>query len=98
MFNLYYTSPMTDDTKLKVFKALADPTRLDMVRTLVAGGGQSSCGKVSVCSSLSQPAMSHHFGKLVEAGVLIDHKDGTQKYYKVNYDLLDSVGIDAKKL
>lgn len=89
---------MTDDTKLKIFKALADPTRLDMVRTLVAGGGQSSCGKVSSCSSLSQPAMSHHFGKLVEAGVLIEHKDGTQKYYQVNYDLLASAGINAQQL
>lgn len=89
---------MTDDTKLKVFKALADPTRLDMVRTLVADGGQSSCGHVSSCSSLSQPAMSHHFGKLVEAGVLVDHKDGTQKYYKVNYELLQAVGIDPTKL
>jgi DNA-binding transcriptional ArsR family regulator len=89
---------MTDDSKLKVFKALADPTRLDIVRTLIRQGGQSSCGDVSHCSSLSQPAMSHHFGKLVEAGILTDHKDGTQKYYMVNYDLLSNTGLDPQKL
>lgn len=89
---------MNDDASVKIFKALADPTRLEMVRTLVAEGGQSSCGAVSSCTSLSQPAVSHHFGKLVDAGVLTDRKDGTQKYYEVNYDLLASVGIDAHKL
>jgi DNA-binding transcriptional ArsR family regulator len=89
---------MTDDINVKIFKALADQTRLDMVRTLVADGGQSSCGSVSSCSTLSQPAMSHHFGKLVDAGVLIGHKDGVQKYYEVNYGLLASVGIDVTKL
>lgn len=89
---------MADDTVVKIFKALADPTRLEMVRTLIADGGQSSCGQVSSCTSLSQPAISHHFSKLVDAGVLVDHKDGSQKYYKVNYDLLASVGIDPAKL
>jgi ArsR family transcriptional regulator, arsenate/arsenite/antimonite-responsive transcriptional repressor len=89
---------MTDDTSVRVLKALADPARLDMVRTLVANGGQSSCSLVSMYSSLSQPAISHHFGKLVDAGVLTDHKDGVQKYYKVNFDLLASLGIDIYKL
>jgi DNA-binding transcriptional ArsR family regulator len=89
---------MIDDTCVKVLKALADPTRLDMVRTLVANGGQSSCSIVSMDSSLSQPAISHHFGKLVDAGVLRDHKDGVHKYYQVNFELLSSVGIDATKL
>lgn len=89
---------MTDDTRLKVFKALADPTRLELLHTLIAEGGESSCGRASSCSSLSQPALSHHFSKLVDAGVLIDHKDGSQKYYQVNYDLLRTVGIDPTKL
>ena len=95
----YYTIViMTQDIRVKIFKALADPTRLQMVRTLVADGGESSCGTVSGCSSLSQPAKSHHFGRLVDAGILIDHKDGTQKYYAVNYRLLEQAGIDAHKL
>ena len=89
---------MTDEAKLKILKALADPTRLSMLRTLVAQGGRSSCGQVSTCSALSQPAKSHHFGKLVDAGVLVDHKQGPNKYYEVNFDLLAAAGIDAHKL
>jgi len=87
-----------EDPKIKVLKALADSTRLEMVRSLVEHGGDAACGQVSACSPLSQPAKSHHFGKLVEAGVLLDHKDGVQKYYKINYPLLEDMGIDIKKI
>ena len=47
---------------------------------------------------MSQPTMSHHFNKLVEAGVVVEEKRGTQKFYALNTDLLRSVGIDIRKL
>lgn len=89
---------MADDAIAKIFKALADPTRLDIVRMLVREGTKTSCNMASSCSSLSQPALSHHFGKLVESGILRDSKQGAQKYYEVNYALLESIGIDVRKL
>jgi ArsR family transcriptional regulator len=81
-----------------ILKALADPTRLDIVRRLVREKDGASCGEVSACSSLSQPAMSHHFGKLAEAGVVLEHKEGKEKFYELNTDLLASHGIDPQKL
>lgn len=88
----------TTDT-ITIFKALADKTRLDIVRTLVRDRDDTaSCAQVSTCSSLSQPAMSHHFKKLVDAGILDEHKEGTEKIYKLNSDLLLGAGIDPKKL
>ena len=101
MFKLLYTGHMTTDAihhTVQVLKALADPTRLELVRSVVKGGCSSSCGSVSASIQLSQPAISHHFGKLVDAGVLLEQKDGTQKYYTVNYELLTAIGIDAHKL
>lgn len=89
---------MDDTTKLKIFKALADQTRLEIVRTIASGTCAASCSDVSRNHALSQPAMSHHLNKLVEAGVLLDHKDGTQKYYKINTPLLTTAGIDPRKL
>jgi hypothetical protein len=42
--------------------------------------------------------MSHHFKKLVDADVLLEHKVGVEKSYELNYELLLSVGVDASKL
>ena len=86
------------DDKVQIFKALADQTRLDIVRKLAKKPSDTaSCGEVSTCSSLSQPAMSHHFSKLKEAGVIIEYKNGTEKIYKLNIDLLNSVGLNPNK-
>lgn len=79
---------------VRIFKALGDPARLELVRAVAKGNCPSSCGSASAGVQLSQPAISHHFSKLVEAGVLLEQKDGTQKYYAINHSLLASVGID----
>ncbi len=84
---------------ITILKALADKTRLDIVRALVRDHNDTkSCSEVSAVSSLSQPAMSHHFGKLVDAGVLLERKSGTEKIYELNSELLARAGIDPKKL
>ena len=90
---------MHDTQAIKILKALADPVRLKMVRSLAAcPNGKKSCGDLSAKEDLSQPAMSHHFGKLVDAGVVIESKVGTQKAYELNRALFDQVGINPNKL
>ncbi len=84
---------------VKIFKALADPTRLSLVRELVTCPTHiKSCDELSSKSLLSQPAMSHHFSKLAEAGVIIENKYGTQKSYRLNSELMASCGIDTSKI
>jgi DNA-binding transcriptional ArsR family regulator len=89
---------MADDVTINILKALADPTRLDIVRKLRCDEGSSPCSVVSTCSSLSQPAMSHHFTKLVEAGVVLEHKTGREKSYELNTDHLKAHGIDVQAI
>lgn len=84
---------MQAGTTLDLLRALADQTRLDIVRRL-AEEDSASCSSVSTCSSLSQPAMSHHFAKLVDAGVLLETKEGKEKFYQLNRELLHAHGID----
>lgn len=88
---------MQTETSITLFKALADPTRLDIVRRLVREKTGASCGEVRTCSSLSQPAMSHHFNKLVEAGILLERKNGKEKFYELDTALLMRNGIDITK-
>ncbi len=92
----------SEATTVEIFKALADETRLGLVRKLVSHAEPvPSCDLVQSCAAflkLSQPAISHHFGRLVDAGVLEEEKRGTQKCYRLNVELLRSIGIDVTKL
>lgn len=86
---------------VEILKALADDTRLSIVRRVAQGtcavpGSDIVQSCRDVC--LSQPAMSHHFSKLVNAGILREEKQGTSKVYRLNSEMLEGVGIDARKL
>ncbi len=93
---------MVQTQTVEVLKALADDTRLSIVRKLaLATKPVTSCDIVGSCrllESLSQPATSHHFAKLVKAGIVIEQKRGTQKAYTLANDALAAIGVDVTKL
>lgn len=82
---------------LKIFKALSDPTRLQIVLFLVKSG-EKPCAKMLEEFQLSQPTMSHHFAKLIEAGLIIKVKKGVSNYYNINQDFIDKVGLNLNAL
>jgi ArsR family transcriptional regulator len=72
----------------RLFKALADPHRVRIVNLLA-----TSPDPVCVCEftgplGLSQPTVSHHLKKLVQAGLLQREQRGTWAYYALNRDAL----------
>jgi ArsR family transcriptional regulator len=72
----------------QLFKALADPHRVQIVNLLA-----TSPDPVCVCEfteplGLSQPTVSHHLKKLVQAGLLAREQRGTWAYYSLNRDTL----------
>ena len=82
--------------KVELLKALADETRLSIVQKIARDGGEAASCDICACktvTALSQPAMSHHFSKLVDAGILLEHKRGVQKTYTLNNELLVANGI-----
>ena len=93
---------MDDSSIVEILKALADETRLTLVRKFAASSEPLlTCDAVSSCASLlelSQPTMSHHINKLVSAGVLIEHKQAKQKAYSLNRELLIARGINIDAL
>jgi ArsR family transcriptional regulator, arsenate/arsenite/antimonite-responsive transcriptional repressor len=81
---------------LAVYKALSDETRLKIALKLNDVG---EC-PTSVCSKsldLTQPTISHHMKVLLEAGVIIDTKEGTSKKYTLNTKHLTALGISLDK-
>jgi ArsR family transcriptional regulator, arsenate/arsenite/antimonite-responsive transcriptional repressor len=89
---------MSDARIIAVLKALSDPTRLDIVRQLYREKAGAPCAEVCVRTSLSQPTVSHHMHKLVDAEVVSEHKRGKEKFYELNTDTLEACGIHASKL
>lgn len=93
---------MNNPNTVDILKSLADDTRLSLVRQLIEQKCEVASGELIIsCSAvmkLSQPTISHHFARLVQSGVLLDRKSGTEKYYRVNFELLKSIGIDPSKL
>jgi len=64
------------------FKALADPTRVEIVRRLAC------CDECCVCDlndsfDLSQPTISHHLKVLRDAGLVEATRRGTWAYYRL---------------
>ncbi|GAA1489314.1 ArsR/SmtB family transcription factor [Brachybacterium sacelli] len=65
-------------------KALSDPTRLQLLSHIATSG----CGDVCACDlaeplRISQPTVSHHMKKLVEAGLLTREQKGRWAHYSV---------------
>lgn len=82
---------------VSILKALADETRLQIVRYLL-GTEEMSCQELMKKFPLSQPTLSHHFNKLVDAHILDSQKDGVIWIYRLNKSFLKQSGIDIKKL
>lgn len=67
-----------------LLKSLADPTRLRVLSHVTAQGCDSvcACDLVDVLE-ISQPTISHHLKKLVEAGLLTRQQRGRWAHYSV---------------
>jgi ArsR family transcriptional regulator len=71
-----------------VFKALSDPTRLQILSLVARNpGGVCECQIVG-CTPLSQPTISYHVKVLKEAGLLDVEKQGLWCYFRLGKDVL----------
>ncbi len=79
--------PPYEDRIVKVAKALADKSRVRILRE-IAKRGQITCGDAVGISSLCQPTVSHHIKVLVDAGLLDTVKEGRHVIISVNRKVL----------
>jgi ArsR family transcriptional regulator len=71
----------------EVMKALADPTRLEIVGILREAKEPVCICDLSAGFELSQPTLSHHMAKLKKAGLVESGKDGIWCFYRLRHDL-----------
>ena len=69
---------------LKVFKALADATRLEILRLVGSQEGPTCVCDIVDHFDLRQPTISHHLKVLREAGLVRSSKIGIWSFYEAN--------------
>jgi ArsR family transcriptional regulator len=79
----------------ELFKALGDPSRVRIVNVL-ATAGEAVC----ICDlieplGLSQPTVSHHMKKLLDAGLVEREQRGKWAYFTLNRDAVERLGVVA---
>jgi ArsR family transcriptional regulator, arsenate/arsenite/antimonite-responsive transcriptional repressor len=80
------------DTTAQLFKALADPNRVKIVNRL-ATSDEPVCGcDLEEPLGLSQPTVSFHLKKLMDAGLLDREKRGIWVYWSLNRDATARLG------
>jgi DNA-binding transcriptional ArsR family regulator len=66
----------------EAFKALADPTRRDILRLLRKG--EMTAGELAQHFDMAKPSVSHHFSVLKQGDLITARRVGQQIYYSLN--------------
>jgi ArsR family transcriptional regulator, arsenate/arsenite/antimonite-responsive transcriptional repressor len=66
----------------EVFRALADPTRREILRLLRRG--EMTAGELAEHFDMTKPSMSHHFTVLKQADLVATRRNGQQIMYTLN--------------
>jgi ArsR family transcriptional regulator, arsenate/arsenite/antimonite-responsive transcriptional repressor len=72
------------DRLAELAKALADPVRVQLVDVLRKAPGQVCVCELVPLFEISQPTLSHHLKKLLEAGIVGVERRGLWAYYFVH--------------
>jgi ArsR family transcriptional regulator, arsenate/arsenite/antimonite-responsive transcriptional repressor len=74
-----------------LFRALADPTRVQMLHLLQAATEPICVCDFTAAFDLGQPTVSHHLARLKDAGLVTSYKRGVWSFYLLRQDLPEPV-------
>jgi DNA-binding transcriptional ArsR family regulator len=96
----YHMGVMTKriaDPEIQLLAALADPTRLEILRQLAGSPEVCACDFTSCCD-VSQPTISHHLKVLRDAGAVLSERRGSWVWYRIAPSLTERLGGIAASL
>ena len=85
------------DPDIQLLAALADPTRMEILRELAGAPEVCACDFTSCCD-VSQPTVSHHLKVLRDAGAVTSERRGNWVFYKIAPNLNERLGAIAQGL
>lgn len=71
------------------FRALADPTRIQIVSLLARYGRPLNVGEIVTCVQVGQSTVSAHLKVLAEVRFVLAEHRGTATYYRINEACVD---------
>ena len=71
------------------FKALADPTRREILRLL--RDGEMTAGELAGHFTAAKPTLSHHFAVLKQADLVTARREGQQIFYALNTTVVEDL-------
>ncbi len=77
------------ETYASWFRALSDPTRVQLVAWLAQQPGPVSVGELTAALPVGQSTVSHHLSALAEVGFVKVRRRGTTSLYQVNPSCLE---------
>jgi DNA-binding transcriptional ArsR family regulator len=72
---------MDEDEQASVFRALADPTRRQILQDLRPG--PLAAGEIAARFTISGPSISRHLGVLKAAGLVRERREANRIYYSL---------------
>src|SRR5919108_2914534 len=85
------------DPDVQLLQALADPTRLAIVRQLADQPEVCACD-FTACCDVRQPTVSHHLKVLRDAGIVTSERRGSWIYYRLAPAAAERLGSIARAL
>src|SRR2546426_5868124 len=86
--DMMHAMAKSTDPDILLLAALADPTRLEILRQLAASNEVCACDFTDCCG-VSQPTVSHHLKVLRDAGAVTSERRGSWGYYRIAPHLID---------
>ena len=94
---MVYAMAKSTDPDVLLLAALADPSRLGILRQL-AGSPEVCACDFTDCCNVSQPTVSHHLKVLRDAGAVVSERRGSWVFYRIAPNLVERLGGIAQSL
>ena len=85
------------DPDIQLLAALADKTRMEIMRELAGSPEVCACNFTSCCT-VAQPTISHHLKVLRDAGAVTSERRGNWVFYRIAPNLQERLGGIAQGL
>lgn len=77
------------DILTKIFSALSDKTRLEIIRILRDNGGEMNCGQIGQYINIPKSTASYHFKTLREAKLTSTRRESLNIYVSLRRDTFE---------
>ena len=80
---------MDDEMAVKVYKAIGETTRLQLVKTLASQPEMACMDMTEQLDIQSNSTLTYHLKILIDCGLLVVRQEGTYRYYSLKRDVIE---------